>query len=109
MALTDSQKESVELNMEPESVFSAPTLPMAFYKDFLAAHACAGVVDLAIGQGEMLRACLQLRIPVYGLALSDLHAKKTEIRLTEWLVQALRLHVVVNFFLLNFDIVVTRV
>lgn len=42
-------------------------------------------LDLASGGGTAAKACLQERIPYHGICLSETHAKKLEIRLTNWM------------------------
>ena len=44
-------------------------------------------IDLAAGQGETAKACLQDRLPFCGLVLSEAHARKLEIMLTEYVLE----------------------
>ncbi|CAE7656878.1 unnamed protein product, partial [Symbiodinium necroappetens] len=72
---------------QDETVFSAACLTKEFFTEFLRCHSAAGAVDLAIGQGECLKACLALRIPAVGIALSDPHSKHVELALTEYVLK----------------------
>lgn len=42
---------------------------------------------MAAGQGETAKACLQDRLPFCGLVLSEAHARKLEIMLTEYVLE----------------------
>ena len=44
-------------------------------------------IDLAAGQGETAKACLQDRVPFCGLVLSEAHARKLEIMLTDYVLE----------------------
>lgn len=73
-----------------ESVFSASALPLCFYQDLIRGHSAVAVLDLAAGQGNFARACLLERVPYYGFTLTELHAKKLEISLTQWMLSELK-------------------
>ena len=47
-------------------------------------------LDLSIGQTAFAKAALQERVPFWGLALSEGHAKKAEVTLTDYLLCEMR-------------------
>ena len=47
-------------------------------------------LDLATGHGNAARACLLERIPYFGFVLSEHHARKMEIQLTEFLLAEIK-------------------
>ena len=67
----------------PETVFSAHCLPVDFYTDLYHGFEVKGVIDLSVGQGTAAKAALQLRLPYFGLALTDQHCLHIEKLLTE--------------------------
>lgn len=67
-----------------ESVFSAVKLPPAFFQDLLLSYNVSSVVDMTPGQGCLLQTCLDLRIPVLAICLSDSHCEQLEERLTTY-------------------------
>lgn len=67
-----------------ESVFSAVKLPPAFFQDLLQSYNVSSVVDMTPGQGCLLQTCLDLRIPVLAICLSDSHCEQLEERLTSY-------------------------
>ena len=67
----------------PESVFSAHCLPVDFYTDIYHGFEVKGIIDLSVGQGTAAKAALQLRLPYFGLALTDEHCLHIEKLLTE--------------------------
>lgn len=67
-----------------ESVFSAVKLPPAFFQDLLQSYNVSSVVDMTPGQGCLLQTCLDLRIPVLAICLSDSHCEQLEERLTTY-------------------------
>lgn len=97
-----------------ETVFSAALLPVDFFRDVLRGHSAKGMLPvlryvlffffvfnlflsylflsgpLATGQGSAARACLLERIPYFGFVLSEHHARKMEIQLTEFLLAELK-------------------
>eukprot|EP00438_Fugacium_kawagutii_P016988 Skav202424 [mRNA] locus=scaffold1370:406032:406643:- [translate_table: standard] len=73
-----------------ESVFSASALPVCFYQDMIRGHSAVAVLDLAVGQGNFARACLLERVPYYAFSLTELHAKKVEMNLTQWMLSELK-------------------
>ncbi len=93
MVLTD--RETVTLEQEEgrpaekerenaiESVFSGLRLPMKLHKEILS-YGVKCAIDCTPGQGEMLKACLDSRIPVLALCLTEKHAEALEERLTHY-------------------------
>ena len=73
-----------------ESIFSASLHGKDFFVNLLDAHSVKGFIDLAIGQCEALKACLELRIPSIGFALGEVHAQKAEMLLTDHILTMMR-------------------
>lgn len=73
-----------------ESIFSASLHGKDFFVNLLDAHSIKGFIDLAIGQCEALKACLELRIPSIGFALGEVHAQKAEMLLTDHILTMMR-------------------
>ena len=66
-----------------ESVFSGMRLPVKLHKEILS-YGVKCAIDCTPGQGEMLKACVDLRIPVLALCLTEKHAEALEERLTHY-------------------------
>lgn len=66
-----------------ESVFSGMRLPVKLHKEILS-YGVKCAIDCTPGQGEMLKACVDLRIPVLALCLTEKHADALEERLTHY-------------------------
>ena len=64
-------------NSGEESVFSGQLLGLDFFLKFLEAHGITNFIDLLIGQCKALKAAV-------GFALTESHAKRAEILLTDF-------------------------
>ena len=73
-----------------ESVFSSSALPVPFYQDLIRGHSAKAVLDLAAGQGNFAKAALLERVPYYAFTLTELHSKKLEVILTQFLVDEMK-------------------
>ncbi|CAJ1454983.1 unnamed protein product [Effrenium voratum] len=82
--LSKDQKQLRAAEGRLETVFSGTRLPQQFHSELLASLCCQGVVDLTPGQGFLEQACLDARVPVLAVCLSEAHAEALEERLTKY-------------------------
>ena len=82
--LTKDQQEARASESRVETVFSAERLPQQFHADVLGSLNCQAVLDMTAGQGEMCKACLDARVPVLAVCLSDTHCEQLEEKLTKY-------------------------
>eukprot|EP00435_Cladocopium_sp_Y103_P027001 s4446_g6.t1 len=77
-------------NQGLQSVFSASVLPVEFFRDLVKGHSAKAMLDLAAGQGNAAKGCLMERLPYVGFVLSEAHARKLEVLLTDFIVQQMK-------------------
>ena len=88
LKLTDKEKITVIEDDErsAESVFSAAKLPVKFHMETLSSYCIAAAIDMTPGQGDFLKACVEMRTPALCFGFTEKHNKCLEERLTQWAV-----------------------
>ena len=72
-----------------ESVFSADKLPRLFFHELIQSYNVAAIMDLTPGQGSLLEAAIDLRVPVLAFGITETHCEMLEDRLTTYCLQKL--------------------
>ena len=72
-----------------ESVFSADKLPRLFFHECIQSYNVAAIMDLTPGQGTLLEAAIDLRVPVLAFGITETHCEMLEDRLTSYCLQKL--------------------
>ena len=88
LKLTEKEKITVIEDDEcsAESVFSAAKLPVKFHMETLSSCCVAAAIDMTPGQGDFLKACVEMRTPALCFGFTEKHNKCLEERLTQWAV-----------------------
>ena len=73
-----------------DALESVQLLPTELYKDIVQAWDAKGVLDLAVGQGQMAQACLANRTCFVGFGLTEQHCQGLEKLLTDKILQEMK-------------------
>ena len=87
--MTKEQKAELAMEGRVESVFSADKLPRLFFHELIQSYNVAAIMDLTPGQGSLLEAAIDLRVPVLAFGITETHCEMLEDRLTTYCLQKL--------------------
>ena len=65
-------------------------LSHVFWEDFLATYSVRAVVDATPGAGELAKAAINMRLPYFGICLTEIHMTQLKERLTVWLQHSMK-------------------
>lgn len=87
--MTKDQKAELAMEGRVESVFPADKMPRLFFHELIQSYNVAAIMDLTPGQGTLLEAAIDLRVPVVAFGITETHSEMLEDRLTNYCLQKL--------------------
>lgn len=70
--------------------FTYQSMGRVFYEELIHSLNLKGIIDLSFGDGLFAKACISLRVPYFGVAMTDAHVKHGVDEVVAWQLELLR-------------------